>query len=633
MSYIIIFLIVVSIAAFLAKVFNKKIDITIPISVMLIVLIIYPFGFFNRLDIGVYVVEFVATVSLIYLIYRFIKSIINKKVLDFFRNLFTPALVVYILFYIYFIYINRNRLFSSWDEFSHWGTIVKNMFYFNSYGTNPETIVAFRGYPPFTAIFEYFAQKIVNSYSEGRIIIAMNLLYISMVLPIFRNIEWKKDLSKLLIYVPIIFILPLCMYSSFYTTIYVDAMLGIFMAYILYIYFTMEEGMVKYISICLALISLPLIKAAGAGLAIFVLIIILIDIIYQYKKFKDDKKIFHKKLLFLVIYIICFVIGKYSWDIHLLFTNTTEAWDTDNLSIANIVSLVTGNGAEYQYTVIKNFIKQFFLEPISINIGELTNFTILLIFILYSAYTAYLVRKKQGDIVYRRYMLANIILIICYAIYMISLLVLYLFTYSEYEAVNLASYSRYSYIFLVGMYAYNTLIILENFSGIKKDKTNFVILIVVLFSVLPINTIIDLSVRSKASLQNSITIRNEYSKIQKYKSILEENDIVYYISCGSKGYDYHISRYELVPNELVATDGWSLGTQRYEGDIWTKNISVEDLKTNFINSNITYVYIFEADSVFKEMYSELFKSEENIKNETMYKVELTEDDLKLVEVY
>ena len=76
-----------------------------------------------------------------------------------------------------------------------------------------------------------------------------------------------------------------------------------------------------------------------------------------------------------------------------------------------------------------------------------------------------------------------------------------------------------------------------------------------------------------------------------------------------------------------------MGTQRYEGDIWTKNISVEDLKTNFINSNITYVYIFEADSVFKEMYSELFKSEENIKNETMYKVELTEDDLRLVEVY
>ena len=59
MSYIIIFLIVISIAASLAIVFNKKIDVTIPISIMLIVLIIYPFGFFCRLDLGVYLVEII----------------------------------------------------------------------------------------------------------------------------------------------------------------------------------------------------------------------------------------------------------------------------------------------------------------------------------------------------------------------------------------------------------------------------------------------------------------------------------------------------------------------------------------------------------------------------------------------
>ena len=119
MSYIIIFLIIASISACLAKIFNKKIDITIPISVMLIVLIIFPFGFFNRLDIGVYVVEAIATIALLYLIYKFIKSIIKKEVGKFFKNLFTPGLAVYMLFYIYFIYLNINRLFSSWDEFSH----------------------------------------------------------------------------------------------------------------------------------------------------------------------------------------------------------------------------------------------------------------------------------------------------------------------------------------------------------------------------------------------------------------------------------------------------------------------------------------------------------------------------------
>ena len=633
MSYIIIFLIVVSIAAFLAKVFNKKIDITIPISVMLIVLIIYPFGFFYRLDIGVYVVEFVAAASLLYLIYRFIKSIIKKDILDFFKNLFTPGLVVYILFYICFIYINRKRLFFNWDEFSHWGTIVKNMFSFNSYGTNPETILIFRSYPPFTAIFEFFTQKVVNSYSEGRIIIAMNLIYISMVLPVFENIEWKRGLSKLLIYVPIIFILPLLMYSNFYTTIYVDGILGIFFAYILYIYFTKKNNcMIKHISICLGIISLPLIKNAGAGLAILALLVIFVDIIYWHRKNKEDKKVFHRNLLFLMLYVVCLIIGKYSWDIHVMVTNTHISFDTDKILISNIISLIFGNGEEYQYTVIRNFVKQFFIEPIDINVGKLTNFTILLIFILYSIYMAHLIYKRQGDTLYKRYILTSIMLTICYIIYMLALLVLYLYNYTEYEAINLASYSRYSCMFLLGMYAFNTFLIFENITEIKRDKLNYLILFVIIFSVLPINSLKKLSIDNKTSIQNTISTRAKYSQIRKYKSILNKDDTVYYISCGSKGYDYHVSRYELIPYELESMPSWSLGTERYEGDIWSRNISLESLKSTFINNNVTYVYIFNADETFKEIYFELFESKNNIKNKTMYKVEMEKENLKLVEV-
>ena len=348
MSYIIIFLIIVSIAACLSKIFNKKIDIMIPISVMLIVLIIYPFGFFSRLNIGVYIVEIISFFCIVYLMYKFVKSITKNNLKEFFENLLTPGLVVYILFYILFIFINKDRLLSSWDEFSHWGLIVKNMFSFDTYGTNIDTTIRYKGYPPFTSIFEYFTQKAVNSYSEGRIIVSMNLMYISMILPVFKNIDWKKGLSKLLIYVPLIFIIPLCMYGDFYTTIYVDAILGVFMAYILYTYFSMEEGLVKNLSICLGIISLPLIKTAGSGLAIFTIAIILGDTVYKYKKFKDDKKIFHKKLIYILIYIICLIIGKYSWEIHLIATNTIEAWNTDGVSFNNVISLITGKADDYQ---------------------------------------------------------------------------------------------------------------------------------------------------------------------------------------------------------------------------------------------------------------------------------------------
>ena len=632
MSYIIIFLIVASIAAFLAKVSNKKIDITIPISVMLIVLIIYPFGFFNRLDIGVYVVEIISAISLIYLIYRFIKSIKNKNVLDFFKNLFTPGLVVYVLFYLYFIYINRNRLFSSWDEFSHWGLIVKNMFIYNSYGTNPETIVSFRDYPPFTAIFEFFSQKVVNTYSEGRIIVAMNLLYVSMMLPIFKNIEWKKGLSKLLIYIPIVFILPLCMYGSFYTTIYVDAMLGIFMAYILYSYFTMKEDIMKHLGIGLGLVSLPLIKSAGTGLAIFVIAIIFVDIIYQYKKSKDDKKIFHKKLICFATYILCFLVGKYSWDIHLTFTQTKPYWETNLISIKNIISLITGKGYGYQYLTIKNFIERFFFEPIGIGSGSLTNFTILIGFALYSAYTIYLIYRKKKNNVYKRYILVDFLLIIFYLIYMISLLILYLFIYGEYEAITLASYARYSYIPLLGMYAFNTLLICDILKDIKKDKNDFIVIAIFLIAILPIDKVINLTIRNDVSIENALSIRAQYSDIQKYKYLLTGQDNVYYISCGSDGFDHHVTKYEIIPNNLLSTAGWSPGKPRNEGDIWSKDTSVEEFESELIKQECSYVYIYRADEIFKEKYIDLFESKESIKNETMYKVDESGNNIKLVDV-
>lgn len=631
MSYVIIFLIVTIIAACLAKAFNKKIDMTIPISVMLIVLIIYPFGFFSRLDIGVYVIEGISTLCFIYLTYKFIGSAIHKKISDYFRNLLTPGLVVYVLLYIIFIFINKNRLLSNWDEFSHWGLVVKNMFSFDAYGTTIDATMNYKGYPPFTAIFEYFTQKVVNSYDEGRIVVSMNLLYISMILPVFRNVEWKKGLSKLLIYIPLVLGIPMCMYENFYTSIYVDAMLGVFMAYIIYMYFSQTEGVLKNVGICLGMVALPLIKTTGAGLAIFALAIILIDTIVKYKKDTKNKKIFHKKLLWVLVFLICFIIGKFSWDIHLAVTNTAEAWNTDNASLSNIISLVTGNGADYQYTTIKNFIKQFFTVSLNFGMTSITNFAILLLFILYCIYTIYLVYRKKDE-TYKQYIIADIALIVCYIIYMISLLILYLFTFSEYEALKLASYERYSYIPFVGMYLFNTLLICDNLLEIKKDKINYVILFVILLIILPLNRIFDLLFRNEVSIKQALNIRSAYSNIQEYKSILNQDDMIYYISCGSSGYDFNVSNYEFIPIKMASSVGYSLGPKRNETDLKSKDISLEKFEAELRKKGYTYVYIFKADNIFKEKYYKLFEDVTKIEDKTLYKIKKSKDHIKLIEI-
>ncbi len=633
MSYIICFAIIIVIAAMLAEILKKKIDLTIPIAVMGIVLTIYPFGFFQKLHWGVYAVCAIAIISIFYLIYKIVKNIQDKTEKEFIKRIFTPGLLVYIIFWSISIYLNRGRVLSSWDEFSHWGLIVKNMFHFDSYGTNPETTLLFRGYPPFTAIFEYFFLQMQQTFIEWDIIIAMNILYSSLLLPIFYSIDWKKGLDKLLIYVPLLFIVPTIFNKDFYTTIYVDTILGVFMAYILYAYFFYKEEKVKYISIGLGIIALPLIKSAGTGLAILILLIILVDLLCYKKINKTDKANRKKYILILGIILLCLLLGKYSWDIHLKINNTSEAWDTSSITFENIAKLLSGEGKEYQYTVIKNFIKNFFANPLDISIGSMTTLGLILVYILYSIFMISTI-KKNGTDDPKRYKIVLLMLIICCVLYLLSLMILYIFTYSEFEAVKLAAYDRYSFIFLTGMFLFNTYVILKNFNGIKQDKQTAIILITIL-AMITSHYVINRVIHKDNFIETAQKMRNNYNDITKYESILTQKDKIYYVSCNSTGFDSHISRFNMIPYRVETALGlfgsWSLGKPRYEGDIWSLDIDIQSWNDILLNQGFTYVYIFKADEIFKQTYGELFENSENIKNKTLYRVEIEDNTVTLME--
>ena len=57
MGYISILFIICIFSITLSNIFNKKIEVTIPVSVTAIILVIYIFGIFDKLLWGIYVVE------------------------------------------------------------------------------------------------------------------------------------------------------------------------------------------------------------------------------------------------------------------------------------------------------------------------------------------------------------------------------------------------------------------------------------------------------------------------------------------------------------------------------------------------------------------------------------------------
>lgn len=284
-------------------------------------------------------------------------------------GLLTFGFFLFIFFYLFNWYLNRHRLISSWDEFSHWGLVAKNMFHFNQFGSIPEATTYFKGYPPATALFQYFWNVVSGKFAEENLFISMNILHFALILPYFAKFKFKHVKSGLL-YFGLICIVSLTFFDTFFTTIYVDATLAILFVYILFTYFSETTySLLSKINLGMAFFVFPLIKAAGTGLAVIALMIILIDIIVIKKKLLEKNNLY---LLFSSCLAI--LVAKKTWSLYLISVNANEAWNTSKLTVSSVLGFYNSQGQPYQYQTYSNFIHAVFKEPLHPNIFNMTFF-------------------------------------------------------------------------------------------------------------------------------------------------------------------------------------------------------------------------------------------------------------------
>ena len=108
---------------------------------------------------------------------------------------------------------------------------------------------------------------------------------------------------------------------------------------------------------------------------------------------------------------------------------------------------------------------------------------------------------------------------------------------------------------------------------------------------------------------------------------MKKDDKLYLISIADKGGDLSAAHYILTPIKVNESKegkaNWSIGKPYYEGDIWTRDISVEDIR-KIILRDYTYVFIQRSNEEFEEIYRELFIDE--IEEKALYKVVKSDDN-------
>ena len=612
---LLIFAIILSILSLsISLLCNRRFEETLAPTSFIVIFVLYCFGLINQLMLGVYFIYLIVLCAAIFLLYR----IMTK---NFSFTVITIGYVVFVILLLFLWWSHRTRLLSIWDEFSHWGLVPKNYFNLNSFYPNMQSTIAFPGYPPAIALFQFFALKIGNTFTENILYQSLAILNFSMLLPLLKTKSWK-DWKTLLPICITIFVLPIIFFSDFYDSIYIDATLGISFFYVLHSSLSEKKyDWFYYASLFLSIAFLILAKSSGVGLTIIALVILL-----SFHYF--NKKTTRTQILTIsIVSIVAILFAKYSWDVFLKLTNTNIAWEgINNLNLPSIINFITGNGLPYQNLTFQYFLNALFTWPINLPILPLSYFAYIVIFLLLS----FLLYYFSDSTLRKQIKHVSISLIIGSLLYQLSLLILYLFTYSEYEAVNLASYGRYTASFLLGMY-----FVLLSYYVIHTKKTLWVFLATAtILSAITFNKLLDITLRAPAICGGIQEFRDSYQGIEEAKKVLDpETDKVYFLSVYDYGFDFVIARFLFTPISVAQDIPWSLGTTYDSADVWTQDISVEELETLLQEQKVTFLYIHDYSLDFWAKYHLMFENPFNIKVNQLYQVFYQEDYIIFIEYH
>lgn len=624
MITIILFFLIISSGSVLGSaVYGKKYEEMLPITIMSIVMLLFLCGILHVMKFGVLLVLALCAMVYAYSVYMIAKK---KKIKSFMKNIATPACVIFLFFFMFFIICDRGMLLHIWDEFSHWGDIVKVMVIWNDFGTNPQTNAVFGVYPPAMALFQYFLQ-VLNNLIHGSVSIVEWLLYfaykifaVSLFMPLLKDLSFKK-IPHIIFTAVCIMIIPLPFYNNFYSQIYIDSFLGILTgAGMAYLFIPHEKDGYEILFISLITATLVLSKASGTVFAIYFGIIMFIRWCSTIKKkYRNKLKVMYKDFIVPVAMTSSILLPRFLWNHNVsLYYSAGASASPSNFQL--LMSIVLRTDTTYRTAVIINFIKKFlqncytfYVTNITISYYFLTVLFIVAIFAVYSEF------KKIDMLQLKDRKNLSFSFFILVFLYIVGLGTIYVLYFSEYEALALASYDRYMNVIYLALWIVVMISVIYLSQRIKFSKKTLIGIALLLIVFTPINNLGKYITRN--FVHSSVELRASYDVFaDKIKDNCDVGAHFFFVSQGDLGFDYWIMRYDMKPYSISQNYSWRVGTMLIdENDMYTSVLTAEQFKAELLSST-DYVILFKVDEKFISDYASLFEDPSTIRDQTLYSV-------------
>ena len=348
---IIFWISILSIKIFIERNIKVPKVFSLAVTFTLIGLYLFVLGIINMMKLGSLILIFLAMIYFIYLIYK--KEITIKYIKECLKN---PINIIVIILFILITIISCNLHLIHYDNYSHWGLIVRVFFDFDRLPNFENNYVMFKGYQPGSACFIYLMGLLCGK-KDYVMILGQNYLVFAYFTVLFNYIKNKKDILKALLLV-CFYIFIVVTSGISYNNLLVDTLIGVMLIVGLLIVNYYKDDLKKVFLYVLPItIYLLLVKNIGLVLAGFICLYILF-ISYKDKRLIDGiKYVFYIGLILLLVLFI--------WNSHVSLVYGHWALNTKHsLSLQNIYTSLKAIG----FTNILSFIKMYM-----INLFKLSN--------------------------------------------------------------------------------------------------------------------------------------------------------------------------------------------------------------------------------------------------------------------
>ena len=446
---IIFWISILSIKIFIERNIKVPKVFSLAVTFTLIGLYLFVLGIINMMKLGSLILIFLAMIYFIYLIYK--KEITIKYIKECLKN---KVNIIVIILFILITIISCNLHLIHYDNYSHWGLIVRVLFDFDRLPNFENNYVMFKGYQPGSACFIYLMGLLCGK-KDYVMILGQNYLVFAYFTVLFNYIKNKKDILKALLLV-CFYIFIVVTSGISYNNLLVDTLIGVMLIVgLLIVNYYKDDFKKVFLYVLPITIYLLLVKNIGLVLAGFICLYILF-ISYKEKKLVEGiKYVFYIGLILLLVLFI--------WNSHVSLVYGHWALNTKHsLSLQNIYTSLKAIG----FTNILSFIKMYMINLFKLS-NNLPNVYMLVLNIVGIIFISLVKDKKK---VLNYLLLLNGI----YLFYYLLLGVMYIFSMPWEEAKVLAGYIRYMMTIvdvIIGLF----IIFLFTFKGKIKYKNIFIV--------------------------------------------------------------------------------------------------------------------------------------------------------------